>query len=87
MWLWNIADRARPSLTTELTGPADQVFSVAFGRGARTLAAGSADGTVRIWDTSPAAAAAAVCADAGQPLTRTEWASDIPARPYDPPCR
>ena len=87
VWLWNIADRARPSLTTELTGPADQVFSVAFGRGARTLAAGSADGTVRIWDTSPAAAAAAVCADAGQPLTRTEWASDIPARPYDPPCR
>jgi WD40 repeat protein/transcriptional regulator with XRE-family HTH domain len=87
VWLWNIADRARPSLTAELTGPADQVYSVAFGRGARTLAAGSADGTVRIWDTSPAAAAAAVCADVGQPLTRTEWASDIPARPYDPPCR
>jgi WD40 repeat protein/transcriptional regulator with XRE-family HTH domain len=87
VWLWDIADRARPSLTAELTGPASQVYSVAFGRGARTLAAGGADGTVRIWDTSPAAAAAAVCADAGQPLTRTEWASDIPERPYDPPCR
>jgi WD40 repeat protein/transcriptional regulator with XRE-family HTH domain len=86
VWLWNVADRATPALIAELTGPASQVYSVAFGRGNRTLAAGSADGTVRIWDTSPGAAAAAVCADAGQPLTRREWATDVPGLRYNPPC-
>jgi len=39
------------------------------------VGAGSADGTVRLWDTSPAAAVATVCAGAGQPLTRLEWAN------------
>jgi WD40 repeat protein len=86
VWLWNVADRATPTLIAELTGPASQVYSVAFGRGNRTLAAGSADGTVRIWDTSPGTAAAAVCADAGQPLTRREWATDVPGLRYNPPC-
>ncbi|HEY4854047.1 MAG TPA: WD40 repeat domain-containing protein, partial [Streptosporangiaceae bacterium] len=74
-------------LVAELTGPAGHVYSVAFGHADRTLAAGSADGTVRIWDTMPGAAAAAVCADAGQPISAAEWASYIPGRPYNPPCR
>ncbi|MDX6396220.1 MAG: hypothetical protein QOJ73_7283 [Streptosporangiaceae bacterium] len=87
VWLWNVTHRAAPALVAELAGPAGQVYSVAFGRADRTLAAGSADGMVRIWDTSPAAAAAGVCANAGQPITRPEWASDIPGRSYDPPCR
>jgi WD40 repeat protein/transcriptional regulator with XRE-family HTH domain len=86
VWLWNVTHRASPTLVAELAGPAGQVYSVAFGRADRTLAAGGADGMVRIWDTSAAAAAAAVCADAGQPITRPEWASDIPGRRYDPPC-
>src|SRR6266851_5380028 len=87
VWLWNMADRTRPDLVAELTGPAGHVYSVAFGHADRTLAAGSADGTVRIWDTMPGAAAAAVCADAGQPISAAEWASYIPGRPYNPPCR
>jgi WD40 repeat protein len=86
VWLWNVTHRAAPALVADLAGPAGHVYSVAFGRADRTLATGSADGMVRIWDTSPAAAAAAVCADAGQPITRPEWASDIPGRRYDPPC-
>jgi WD40 repeat protein len=59
---------------------------VAFGPGGHTLAAGSADGTVRLWDTSAAAAAQAVCASAGQQLTRLEWASYVPGLSYRPPC-
>jgi WD40 repeat protein/transcriptional regulator with XRE-family HTH domain len=86
-WLWNIDDPARPALLATLTGPAGHVYSVAFGPGGRTLAAGSADGTVRIWDTSPRTAADSVCATAGQPLTRREWASYVPGLRYDPPCR
>jgi hypothetical protein len=63
------------------------VYSVAFSPSGGALAAGSADGTVRLWDTSPATAAAAVCADAGQPLTRLEWATYVPGLAYRPPCR
>jgi hypothetical protein len=59
---------------------------VAFGPGGAVLAAGSADGTVRLWDTGVRAAAQAVCATAGQPLTRAEWSAYLPGRRYDPPC-
>jgi hypothetical protein len=41
---------------------------------------------VHLWDTSAAAAEAAVCAGAGQPLTRQEWATYIPGVTYRAPC-
>jgi WD40 repeat protein len=52
----------------------------------RELAAGSADGTVRLWDTSASAAIAAECADSGQPITRLEWDNYVPGQPYRAPC-
>jgi len=85
VWLWNVAQPARPRLSATLTGPA-QVFAVAFGARGRSLAAGSEDGTVTLWDTDVRAAARAVCATAGQPLTRREWAASIPGLAYGPPC-
>ena len=86
VWLWHLSLPARPRLLATLTGPAAQVFSVAFSPGGTTLAAGSLDGTVRIWDTGVRAAAAEVCATAGQPLTRAEWGANLPGRRYAPPC-
>lgn len=86
VWLWNTSDVARPSLIAQLTGPAGHVYAVAFSPDGQTLAAGSADGTVRLWDTGSRAAASAVCATAGQPLTRSEWGSYDPGRSYAPPC-
>jgi len=85
-WLWNVTDPARPRLVAALTGPAQQVWTVEFSPTGSTLAAASNDGTVRLWDTQPRAAAAAVCATAGQPLTRAEWADYVPGRRYTPPC-
>lgn len=41
---------------------------------------------VRLWDTSPAAAACAVCAIAARPLSRVGWARYLPGRRIDPPC-
>ncbi len=87
VWLWRVSDPARPRLLAALTGPAQQVWSVAFSPVGTTLAAGSNDGTVRLWDTRASAAAEGVCAVAGQPITRTEWANYVPGRLYAPPCR
>jgi len=50
------------------------------------IAAGSQDGTTRLWRATPAAAAAYVCATAGAPITTAEWAQYIPGLPYHPPC-
>ena len=85
-WLWGVRDPARPRLLAALTGPAQQVWTVAFSPAGSTLAAASNDGTVRLWDTQARAAAAGVCATAGQPMTRSEWADYVPGRRYTPPC-
>jgi WD40 repeat protein len=86
VWLWNVTDPAHPALIATLTGPQGHVYSIAYSPSGRTLAAASDDGTIDLWDTSPAAAEADVCADAGQPLTRQEWATYIPGLTYRAPC-
>ena len=87
VWLWDMTHPARPSLVATLTGPSGHVYSVSFAPGGRTLAAADSSGLVWLWDTQPAAAARAVCAMAGQPLTRAEWGSYVPGQRYAPPCR
>ena len=46
----------------------------------RSLAAADSSGLVWLWDTEAAATARAVCAMAGQPLTRTEWSAYVPGQ-------
>ena len=87
VWLWNLADSAHPSVVATLTGPAGQVYSVAFSPSGTQLAGASSDGTVHLWDASAAGARAAICASAGDPITRQEWAIYVPGVPYRAPCR
>ncbi len=63
------------------------VYTVAFSPAGSEVAAGSADGTVHLWDTSASAAARAVCSMGGDPIERSEWARYLPGTPYRPPCR
>jgi WD40 repeat protein/transcriptional regulator with XRE-family HTH domain len=87
VWLWNLADPAHPALTATLGGLPGHVFSVAISPDGSQLAAASYDDdTVRLWDTSPTAARAAVCANLGQPVSPSEWASYVPGVPYRAPC-
>ncbi len=69
-----------------ISGPNGHVYSVAFSPSGGMVAAGSADGTVRLWDTSASAGAAAACADPGQPITRLAWDDYVPGQPYRAPC-
>jgi WD40 repeat protein len=66
--------------------PNGHVYSVAFSHSGQVVAAGSADGTVRLWDTSAAQAASAVCANEGQPLSRSAWETSVPGITYRAPC-
>jgi hypothetical protein len=62
------------------------VFSVAFSPTANVLAAGSQEGSTRLWMATPAAAGSYMCSIMGTPITRAEWERYIPGQPYHPPC-
>jgi WD40 repeat protein len=72
---------------TALTGPGGAVNSVAFSPDGTTLAAGSTDHTVRLWDVAYLVNAVPhLCASARRSLTRAEWARYVPGLPYQTVC-
>src|SRR5262249_20440366 len=91
VWLWDVATRqsARP-----VTASSFSVYSVAFSPNGKTLASGSIDGTVRLWNVATPSHSLAdttylvryLCALAGRPLTRAEWARYVPHLPYQRVC-
>jgi WD40 repeat protein len=86
VWLWNVSDRQHPIPVATLTLPNDSVFPVDFHPDQRALVAAGAEEAVWIWLTDPDLAARHVCATTGDPITRSEWATYVPDRPYQSPC-
>jgi len=73
------------ALGPPLTAGASAVDSVAFGRDGQTLAVGSYDGTVRLWNLDVGYAIERICTTAGG-LTPQQWHKYIPQLPYQPTC-
>jgi WD40 repeat protein len=86
IWLWDVTDRRHPEIRATLKGHTGSVYIIAFDTDRSVLASGGADKQARLWDTDPDRVAAYICATAGDPITRDEWAKYVPGLPYHPPC-
>ena len=83
--VWDLAT-SRP-IGAPLTGHTGPVTSVAFSPDSTTLATGSADHTVRLWDVAYLVnVVQRLCASAGRSLTRAEWARYVLVLPYQRVC-
>ncbi|MFE5967356.1 hypothetical protein [Streptomyces sp. NPDC056463] len=85
---WNTSDPGRATLYgLPVTGHNSTVTALRYApRGGALLSAGQ-DGTVRLWQTDPAAAKASLCSSTRSAMTPDVWKEYVsPALPYDPPC-
>lgn len=86
MRLWEVATGQQIGEPLSDGGPAS-VESVAFGPDGGTLAAGTYDGVVQLWDVSYLVRPVPLlCATAGQTLTRAQWAHHAAGPAYQNVC-
>ncbi|RTL68122.1 MAG: hypothetical protein EKK42_12125 [Pseudonocardiaceae bacterium] len=85
--VWDVRDPEHPVPWATLHGGLTAtVWTAVFSPDGSRLAAAGADGWVDMWGTDPDAAAAAVCAGAGDAVTPDEWHRFLPDTPYRNPC-
>lgn len=87
VWLWNIGNRNYARLTATLRAASGLLYDLTFSPDDKTLVAGSSTQTMTFWRYHPQQVATRICAVAGSPITRSEWARYVPGISYNPPCR
>jgi WD40 repeat protein len=65
-----------------LQGHSAYVSSVAFSPDGRSLASGSGDHNILLWNVNPEIWAEETCQRAGRNFTRAEWGIYLPDEPY-----
>jgi WD40 repeat protein/transcriptional regulator with XRE-family HTH domain len=83
---WDVRRPAMPAPLAVLRAAGSDVFVVSFSPDGSTLAAGGAGRDVHLWPADPGKAIAALCRNAGDPITRQEWSEYAHDLPYRPPC-
>ncbi|RKT81970.1 WD40 repeat [Saccharopolyspora antimicrobica] len=86
---WDVSDPARPGpIGQPITGHTDAVWGLAFSSNT-TLATGSHDQSVQLWNLDPGFAAQRICATTNaNVLTEEEWRKYVAGElAFDPPCQ
>jgi WD40 repeat protein len=73
-------------LGSPLIGHTQRVNSVAFSPDGQTLASGSDDGTIILWDVGTESGRTRACHRANRNLTRVEWRQFFGDQPYRATC-
>ena len=80
MMLWDVATGL--PIGQPLDGHTGGVFSVAFKPDGKTLASGSVDNSLIVWDLAPQTWIAETCQRAGRNLSLSEWTQYFQDQPY-----
>jgi WD40 repeat protein len=81
--LWDVRSPYSPvRLGTPLIGHSDRIFDLAFDPSGKTLASGSADGKIILWDLDALSWTEKACWRAGRNFTRAEWLRYFPNEEY-----
>ena len=84
--MWNVTNPVGSTATAlPILGPS-QLASVAYGPNGYTLAVGTQDGTVQLWNLDVEQAIDRICATSGNLTWQQRAACISPQLPYEPPC-
>ena len=85
--VWDISDPEHATQYAVLRAPATSAYTVSFSADGTQLVAGGGSGDAHLWPVTAASASRQICRNGGDELTRAEWLSYVPDRPYRSPCQ
>lgn len=83
-WLWQVTGERQLTTIAILEAPSTTIWTLQFAPDGHVLAAAAGD--IHLWDIDPRRAVERICRHAGDPISETEWAKNIPGEPYREVC-